>query len=467
MAIHSVVLEQGFGANKEGDVIQCDEALAASLVESGIAREATEEDLVSDDVAEEVVEEAAEGEDEEVAEEVASFRRNAEAEATKKADAEVKKAVAASVAKRPNLSIRVKDHTPDPTGGFNSLGSFVQCAQAKQRGDYSASRKLDVHNKSMQNLMRTKTSGPMSISGGSGHLGGDLVPQEWAKQLWKLSFDHVPDLHGMCTNFPMQNQVLNIPSWVQSAASAGIIAQVTAEANQIVDTAGVTATVQLSLVKYTAAVKVTDELQRFNSYALEAVLKQVVPQRIRYLSNDGVINGTNSQVNLIGNAATVTVTRATNARIEFMDVLKMNAALFDDFTGDAVWLTNQSTTPEIYSIGYPTRAATTSIPAFTPGGFTDMLGAKPMGQLLGRPIYTVENCPALGSKGDLILVSFSPIAAGTTGLIADATPFLFFDYAETYYRFMWYADTVNQLTTYYTRADGSRASNIVVLSASS
>lgn len=208
----------------------------------------------------------------------------------------------------------------------------------------------------------------------------------------------------------------------------------------------------------------TDELERFNAYALESVIKSIVPQRIRYLQNTSIINGTNSQVNLVGNASTVTVTRAANSVFSYQDVLKMDAALFDDFD-DAVWLTNNSSTPLLYSIRFPDNSG--SYPAFAPGvfGAENLLGPRPVGQLLGRPIYKSESVPALGAKGDLILFSPSSIAAGQTGLIGDSTPFLYFDKAINTYRFLWYADTESLMTAPYTRADSSTASNIVVLSA--
>jgi hypothetical protein len=142
----------------------------------------------------------------------------------------------------------------------------------------------------------------------------------------------------------------------------------------------------------------------------------------------------------------------------------MYAALWGDFTGGACWLINQSTIPEIYSM----TIGTSQYPAFTPGAFgsEQLLGPKPEGLLLGLPVYKLENVPALGAKGDIVLYNPKSIAAGQTGLIADSTPFLYFNLAQNSYRFMWYADTVNPLTSVYTRADSSTASNIVVLSQS-
>lgn len=458
--IVSLVLEKPFGNNAEGDVVQVEQEIADSLISAGVAREASTEDMGGN---EEVAEEVTEEDDTPalVQDQLAQVTRRIESTLTKATEKAVEKTLASTV-KRPGVkSVPMNRHVAGSdealTGGFKNLGDFAFTAM-RAKGDYRLQQKL--------NRVKALTfKGQMTISGDSGHAGGDLVPQQWAKDLWKLSFDKVPDLLGMCMNYPMENQVLNIPSWVQASAASGIVANVTSEASAITDTKGVTATVQLNLVKFTALVNTTDELMRFNSYALDSVLKQVAPQRIRYLVNDSIVNGTNSQVNLVGNAAAVTVHREVSGHFSFNDITKMEAALFSDFVDDAVWLVNNSSSPELYGLSFPSRAASTQFPAFTPGVFAsqNLLGPKPVGELLGKPVYRLENVPALGTTGDLILYSPKSIASGSTGLIADGTPYLYFNQAIDTWRFMWYADTVNPLTTAYTRKDGSQASNIVVL----
>lgn len=468
MAIHSIVLEQAFGNNSEGDVVQCDEEVAGKLISAGIAREASEEDLGGDDMGEETLEADDQGDAPAVVEDSARAVRNVENVLIKATEKAVEK-MTASVS-RPSVkgfSVPQNRHVGGSdelrTGGFKSLGEAAEMFMKKRRGDITAIKKFDRYGK----LLSTKATG-MSIGGGSGHQGGDLVPQQWADDLWRLSFKNVPDLLSMMNRYEMRNQIENIPAWVQTSATSGVTATSTAEATAITASVGVTANVQLSLVKAAALVNTSDELMRFNSYNLEAVIKQVVPERIRYYVNGGVVNGTNSQINLVSNAAAVTVIAETAGRINYNDITKMEAALFDEFDGEeCVWLCAKSTLPELYSLAFPNRGATYQTPAFSPGGFGDLLGPKPKGSLLGRPIYTLENCPALGSRGALILWHPKSCAYGTTGLIGDYTPYLYFDLAQDTFRFLFYYDSVNPMTAPYTRADGSVASNIVVLSAGS
>jgi hypothetical protein len=96
-----------------------------------------------------------------------------------------------------------------------------------------------------------------------------------------------------------------------------------------------------------------------------------------------------------------------------------------------------------------------------------MLGAKPKGSLLGRPVYTLENVPTKGTRGALILANLKSLAAGYTTLEGDHTPYLYFNQAIDTWRFLFYFNTVNPLTVPYQRKDGSYASNIVVLTAGS
>lgn len=466
--IVSCVLEKPLGDNAEGTVIQLDSDVAESLISAGLAREATEED-VSGAAAPDEAAEADDDQGEDTPALVENEVRRLAADAEKTVTKAVEQVAEKLARKAAPLTIPVGRHAAgsdhNVTGGFKSLGDFAMTVQAREHGDYAALKRLNKSKSAVLDGYRSKATG-MSISGGSGHQGGDLVPQQWATDLWKLSFDKVPDLLGMCSAYPMQNQIMNIPAWTQASAATGLVAGVASEAGTMTATVGTTDNVQLSLNKFYVFVNVSDELQRFNSYALDSVLRQVAPQRIRFLVNDSIINGTNGGVNLKGNAATVTVTRATNNRISFADILKMEAALFTDFVDDSVWLINNSTSPEIYGMAFPNTSGT--FPAFTPGVFGSeaLLGPKPVGLLLGKPVYRVENCPALGAKGDIILYSPKSIAAGSTGLIADSTPFLYFNLAQDSFRFMWYADTVNPMTTKYVRQDLSECSNIVVLSAS-
>ena len=447
--IVSVVLEKPLGENAEGTVIQCEQEIADSLTAAGIARLATDEDLGAGD---ESTEDVADPQPD-----LNQLKRHVE-DTVEKAVAKVRAEQNAKATPRPNLKAGYEPTDRNATkGGFNKFGDYLLCEIARQNGDPSAQRK-------MADYERGRTKGQMSV--GVAGAGGSLVPQEWAGELFRLAFDKVPDLMGECTRIPMSHQTVNLPGIVQPNATSGVSANVYAEAGQIVDTVAATSNVQLTLKKFAVLVNVTDELSRFNAYALESVIKQIVPERIRYRLNDDIVRGTNGGVNLIGNAATVAVNRAAANRISYDDVNKMEAALWDSYGDSYCWLTNRGTMPELRRLAFPSTTGNFPIPVFLPGdgGTFGAMTAKPAGTLLGRPIYTVENCSVLGAKGDLIAVHLPSLYAGYLEMDAQMTPYLYFDRAISSFRFLLYASTANALTVPYVRQNGGgSASNIAVL----
>lgn len=483
MAVCAIVMERDLGANKEGDVIHCDEEAANSLCAGKFARLATE-DEVNDSKAEEVKpedniepEDKDEGNAEPSPKPVEDSYRAVEDILIKATEKGVEKITANSwnrptvkQVKEPNKSWTPKgsyvagsDYVR--TGGFKSMGEYALCAIARSKGDFTQQRKFGKWQEA-----RTKATG-MSIAGS--HVGSDLVPQEWSEELFRLAFQFVPNLLEMCTRFEMRNQIENIPSWVQASATSGITAAITQETTTsqtgtIAASVQPTATVQLNLTKEGVLVNLSDEIMRFNSYHLESYIKQVVPERLRYYINDAIINGNSGyNVNLVGNAATVFVGRQTANQINVTDCMNMEAAMWEGFSAEAVYLATPKTVASLQLMGFPNNGASTQLPVITSGGFGASYLERPQLQLNGRPILKLENVPSLGSTGDLILCHLPSIASGYLDLIADYTKALYFNIAQDSYRFLYYFSTVNPLTVPYTRKDGTYASNIVVLNSGS
>jgi hypothetical protein len=121
-----VVLEKPLGDQAEGSVIQCDEEVAAALVQAGVAREATEEDVAGADDDEADGAEMQEGEDgdEVMQDSVRRLATTAEQTVTKAVE-QVAEKLARSVVKRP-AGIPGNRHVAGSdllrTGGFKNLG---------------------------------------------------------------------------------------------------------------------------------------------------------------------------------------------------------------------------------------------------------------------------------------------------------------------------------------------------------
>lgn len=252
------VIEKPLGANQPGDVIHCDADMLAALINAGVAREATEDDLYSEEPEEEK-DEVKPVDNLEPEHEPEAHSAQVARQLANHAEQTVKKAVD-KVAEKLLSDSRKDFHVPTnriagsdflKTGGFKNLSDCALTWFMSAKGDWEAGKKFAKYGKAVD--VHTKATG-MSISGGSGHQGGDLVPQEWAENLWMLSFKDVPDLMGMMTRYEMRNQVENIPSWLQTSATSAITATVIGEASDITATVGATQNVQLSLQKFAALV---------------------------------------------------------------------------------------------------------------------------------------------------------------------------------------------------------------------
>jgi HK97 family phage major capsid protein len=100
---------------------------------------------------------------------------------------------------------------------------------------------------------------------------------------------------------------------------------------------------------------------------------------------------------MLGSAATVSYTRAVGNQVNFSDVAGMWAKLLPASWGSAIWTFSPSVVPQLLQLkDGSSRAIFISIDQ----GITQ----KPNWSLLGRPAFPTEKVPALGTKGDLMLL---------------------------------------------------------------
>jgi HK97 family phage major capsid protein len=86
---------------------------------------------------------------------------------------------------------------------------------------------------------------------------------------------------------------------------------------------------------------------------------------------------------------------------------------------------------------------TGGVPTFMPGGSSLYGGAaaSPLATLQGRPMFPMEQCPGLGTTGDLILADLSQYINISKGTIQTAMSIhLKFDYDESVFRWLYRMD---------------------------
>ena len=111
----------------------------------------------------------------------------------------------------------------------------------------------------------------------------------------------------------------------------------------------------------------------------------------------------------------------------------MWSRMYGPSRANAVWLYHQDIEPQLNSLGFSTSA--TAVPIYMPPGG---LSASPYSTLMGRPMIQTQACETVGDKGDLILVDLNQYitVTKTSGIRADTSMHLWFDYDIMAYRFI-------------------------------
>ena len=190
--------------------------------------------------------------------------------------------------------------------------------------------------------------------------------------------------------------------------------------------------IDLKLKKVAALVYATDELLE-DATALEGWINNNVPNELRFLVEDAIIDGDGigKPLGILQSGALVSATRTDANEIDAADIARMWARRYPG-AGDYVWFANASIMPQIYQLQVG------NIPVYQPaGGYS----AAPFGTIFGRPVIETEYNPALGSVGDLLLAAPSQYAFITKGGIKAASSIhIKFDYDETAFRFVYRCD---------------------------
>lgn len=219
----------------------------------------------------------------------------------------------------------------------------------------------------------------------------------------------------------------------------------------------------LKLRKVGAFVYSTDEMN-IDALLFEAWVNQNLPKELGFRTEDAFVNGTGGPMPL---GATVgghvlTVARNTALRVISDDLRGMWRKFYAGSRANAVWLIDQSVEEDLDLLAIPIGMGGTPDPSFKPAGSTP-------GQIFptykNRPMITVEYMAALGTQGDVALVSFDDYTAVDKGGVEQAVSLeVAFLTAEAVYRFMYRVDgqcTWNAPMT--PKSGGAQVSPVVVL----
>lgn len=215
---------------------------------------------------------------------------------------------------------------------------------------------------------------------------------------------------------------------------------------------------ELKLNKLMGLCYATDELIK-DAAALESVITQAFAEEFGFVIDDSIMNGTGAgqPLGFMNSNAIVTITRDTTVTVKFADITAMWARMYAPSRANSIWIINQIVEPKLFGM-----TLTDYVPAYMPPGG---LSVSPYGTLMGRPVIPIEQCPTVGTTGDIALVDLSQyVMIEKGGLETASSIHVQFLYDEQVFRFIYRCDGQPIWDTTLTPKAGSTLSPFVVLS---
>ena len=266
--------------------------------------------------------------------------------------------------------------------------------------------------------------------------GGFLVPTDIAGGIFQNMWNTGSLLNLMTPTSVSGNgltvNAIDETSRVNGSRMGGVRGYWIAEAGTKLATKPKFRQITLRLKKIAALLYATDELLD-DAQALESWIVNNVPAELRFVAEDAIINGTGAgmPLGILPSGALVSAVRTDANEIDSFDITRMWARRYAG-VNDYVWLCNANIAPQLYNMtlgNYPVY--------LPPGGFSGSM----YGSLMGRPVIETEYNPALGSVGDLLLISPSQYAMINKGGIEAASSIhVQFVTDETAFRFVYRMD---------------------------
>lgn len=243
-------------------------------------------------------------------------------------------------------------------------------------------------------------------------------------------------LAARCQNIPISGNANSIKmNGVDETSRAstrygGVIGYWKGEAAQATASKPKFREIELKPNKLMALAYLTDELME-DAPALESFVRQAFAGEFGFLIDDAIINGSGAgqPLGILNSKSLVSVAKETGqkaATIQAENIIKMYARLIPDSLGNAVWLVNQNTIPQLFTMSL--SVGTGGAPVFMPAGG---LSGNPYNTILGLPVIVIEQAATLGTVGDIVLADLSKyLLASKGGIKTDISIHVKFEYGE-------------------------------------
>lgn len=344
------------------------------------------------------------------------------------------------------------------------------------RWDYKETRSMG-NGGGLQTIIRTGTD---SLAGGTTY--GFAVKPEYLGNIFEISMEQqvfanaamrIPVGQGVEVKYPAWDQYqapVTAGGVIQSATYAGISLYYETEAAPRVPTDGKLNMIDFKIVDLTAFTALSRDFVVDNYLAFDAALTRMIGRAFGWMTDYMSIQGPGigRPQGYLNSPATLAVTRHASNTITSNDLTSMIASVTPMVWGNLRWITNITTIPQLAILynnaGTPvfqpnaliTQAQEFSIMDKSVGGTGAELMHRPMGTLLGFPVYFSEKVAALGNPGDLSLVAPSQYGvAERSGVEIAVSEHYYFLNDLIAYRLKQRHDMKSLWRGPYTQADGS------------
>lgn len=344
-----------------------------------------------------------------------------------------------------------------------------------------------------------KRTGTESISGGATY--GFAVKPEWYGSLFEIPIEQqafvsgafqVPIGNSLEFKWPALDQYsppTTAGGITQSAIYGGFQLSYKGEVTQRAYTDAALSMINFKIVDLTGITALSRDLIADNYIAMDAMAQRVFARGFQWMEDYMSIQGPgigkpqgflNAKA-LIAGGGSANTTRYAASTIVYDDLAWMVSVLHSSCWNRARFIVNTTTIPKLMAIKdgggtyvYNPNALISQAmqPSVIGQSSVDLaaLVTRPVGTLLGFPLYVSEKVPVLGTQGDISLVDPSQYGyAKRQGLEVGLSEHFLFDTDQIVYRFKLRHDAKSLWRDAYTQADGSstKVSPFVTLKAHS
>ena len=326
-----------------------------------------------------------------------------------------------------------------------------------------------------------------ALAESSGVTGGYTVPPMFAQELLRLAVEDAI-IRPRAKKMPLTSRTLLVPYLDQVTAQTagnpaflgGVQATWTAEAATRTQSQPTFRQLELTAWELSFYSVASNTLLADQAVGLDSLLTELFSQAITWYTEYAYLRGTGvgQPLGVLNAPAALSVTRLVTSSIQYQDIRKMFGKIYSMLMKDnLIWLAHQSCVDKILGLNDASTSlgsgSTDSVgrPIFIPlsGGIQESVdqGQGPMhfGYLMGKPLFLTEKLPALGTKGDLMLIDPSYYILGDRmDLEIDVSPHVNFLTNQMTWRIVFRGDGQPWLGGAVTLADGSQTvSPFVVL----